>query len=168
LADAWQPSRDPSLLNQYLFRLVTRTNLPTVLQAQDRSSMAHGVESRVPFLDHRFVEYCLTLPPSYKARRGQRKRVLREAARGIVPDAVLERRDKKTFVSKIRWMPLRERYAQPLREMASSSTMKDSGWFETTRLVAFVEDYLAGRHDDLLSVWRLYTAFRWMDVFQVH
>jgi asparagine synthase (glutamine-hydrolysing) len=163
----WAPSRDPSLLNQYLFRLVTRTNLPTVLQLQDRSAMAHGIESRVPFLDHRFVEYCFTLPASYKVHRGQRKRVLAAASRGLVPDAVLDRRDKKTFISRANWIPLRERHAEALRAMASSTTMQTAPWFRPRTLAAFVDDYLRGRHDDAPAVWRLYTAWRWMDLFAV-
>jgi asparagine synthase (glutamine-hydrolysing) len=163
----WEPSRDPSLLNQHLFRLVTRTNLPTVLQLQDRSAMAHGIESRVPFLDHRFVEYCFTLPASYKVHRGQRKRVLAAASRGLVPDAVLDRRDKKTFISRAEWIPLRERHAEALRAMASSTTMQTAPWFRPRKLAAFVDDYVRGRHDDGSAVWRLYTVWRWMDLFGV-
>ncbi len=163
----WTPSRDPSRLNQSLFRLVSRTNLPTVLQYQDRSAMAHGIESRVPFLDHRFVEYCFRLPPDYKVYRGRYKRVLAAAAAGLVPDAVLARRDKKTFVSKTNWIPLREEHATVLREMASSATMQNTHWFKPQRLARFVEDYLQGRHDDGPALWRLYTAWRWLELFEV-
>jgi asparagine synthase (glutamine-hydrolysing) len=165
--DGWTPSRDPSRLNQHLFRLTTRTNLPSVLQYQDRSAMAHGVESRVPFLDHRFVEYCFTLPSEYKVHNGQRKRVLAEAARGLVPDTVLQRRDKKTIVSKTHWMPLRERHADALREMASSGLMQRAPWLRRRRVTAFVEDYISGRHDDVLAIWRLYTAWRWLALFDI-
>ena len=165
--DGWTPSHDVSLLSQHLFRLVTRTNLPTVLQLQDRSAMTHGVESRVPYLDHRFVEYCFTLPPEHKVRHGQRKRVLVEAARGVVPEAVLQRRDKKTFISKTNWMPLREQHAAALREMASSSVMQGAPWCRGRRLTAFVEAFLEGRHDDVLAVWRLYTCWRWLELFSV-
>jgi asparagine synthase (glutamine-hydrolysing) len=166
-SDGWTPSRDPSLLNQHLFRLVTRTNLPTVLQLQDRSSMAHGVESRVPLLDHRFVEYCFTLPAGYKVHRGRRKHVLAEAARGIVPETVLNRRDKKTFVSRIDWMPLRECHGSELRDMASSERMQHAPWFRDGRVTSFVDGFLRGRHRDGMAVWRLYTAWRWMELFEV-
>jgi asparagine synthase (glutamine-hydrolysing) len=163
----WTPSRDPSLLNRYLFRAVTQTNLPAVLQLQDLSSMAHGIESRVPFLDHRFVEFCFTLPSTYKVLRGRRKRVVVEAARGVVPAAVLARRDKKRLVSKTHWMPLREHHAEALRDIASSTTMRNAPWFRRDRLAAFVDGYLHRRHDDVLSIWRIYTASRWLALFQV-
>lgn len=58
----------------------------------DRTSMAHSLEVRVPFLDHRVVEYCATIPPEFKVHGGVTKHVLREAARGLVPSPVLDRK----------------------------------------------------------------------------
>jgi asparagine synthase (glutamine-hydrolysing) len=126
--------------------------------------MAHGVEGRVPFLDHRIVEFAFKLPPEYKVRDGLRKRVLLDAARAFLPDLVLNRTDKKTFVSKLHWMPLRERYAGPLREMAASRTIRETPGFHAPAVRRFVEDYLSGRNDDILAVWRLFTACRWLEL----
>lgn len=58
----------------------------------DRASMAHSLEVRVPFLDHEFVEYAATVPPQLKATRLETKRVLKRAARGLVPDRVIDKR----------------------------------------------------------------------------
>lgn len=57
----------------------------------DRTSMAHSLEVRVPFLDHELVEYCATIPSEYKASRGATKIVLKRAARGLVPDDIIDR-----------------------------------------------------------------------------
>jgi asparagine synthase (glutamine-hydrolysing) len=57
----------------------------------DRCSMAHSLEVRVPFLDHRLVELCATIPANLKVRRGETKHVLRRAARGLVPDWVIDK-----------------------------------------------------------------------------
>ena len=57
----------------------------------DRTSMAHSLEVRVPFLDHRFVELCATIPARLKVRRLTTKYLLRQVARGIVPDEVIDR-----------------------------------------------------------------------------
>lgn len=57
----------------------------------DRTSMAHSLEVRVPFLDHHVVELCARLPAGLKVRRLTRKYVLKQAARGLVPDEVIER-----------------------------------------------------------------------------
>jgi asparagine synthase (glutamine-hydrolysing) len=57
----------------------------------DRTSMAHSLEVRVPFLDHRLVELCAEMPVSLKLHNGTTKSILRSVARGLVPDAVLDR-----------------------------------------------------------------------------
>jgi asparagine synthase (glutamine-hydrolysing) len=59
--------------------------------------MAWSREVRLPFLDHRLVEFCLSLPTPYLLRGGESKRVLRHAMRGTVPDEILDRRDKVGF-----------------------------------------------------------------------
>jgi asparagine synthase (glutamine-hydrolysing) len=71
---------------------VTRAPSPMLLHYEDRSSMAHSFESRVPFLDYRMVEFALGLPDEFKLYRGINKRVLREA--GILPEAIRRRVDK--------------------------------------------------------------------------
>jgi asparagine synthase (glutamine-hydrolysing) len=58
----------------------------------DRASMAHSLEVRVPFLDHELVEYCARIPPELKVRRLQTKHILKHAARGIVPDRIIDKR----------------------------------------------------------------------------
>jgi asparagine synthase (glutamine-hydrolysing) len=57
----------------------------------DRASMAHSLEVRVPFLDHEFVELCATVPSNLKVRRLQTKHVLKHAARGLVPDRIIDK-----------------------------------------------------------------------------
>ncbi|HEU5079605.1 MAG TPA: asparagine synthase (glutamine-hydrolyzing) [Opitutaceae bacterium] len=78
---------------------ISATNLPMLLHWEDRNSMAFSIEARVPFLDYRLVEFCVNLPDQTKLSGGITKRVLREAMRGIVPDTVLNRRDKMGFVT---------------------------------------------------------------------
>jgi asparagine synthase (glutamine-hydrolysing) len=73
------------------------SNLPIMLRCADRSSMAHSVESRVPFLDHRVVEFSLGLPDTLKIGGGITKRVLRDAMSGILPDRIRDRVDKIGF-----------------------------------------------------------------------
>jgi len=153
---------DSSALNRFLYHHVRHTNLPTVLLYQDRSSMAHGVESRVPFLDHRIVEFCFRLPPTYKIAEGERKKVLREVAKEYLPSVIMKRKDKKVIVSKFDWLPLRQRASQ-LRDMASSRTMQELPWVRPQRMTKFVENYLQGLHNNSSAVWRLYTAWRWLE-----
>jgi asparagine synthase (glutamine-hydrolysing) len=58
----------------------------------DRASMAHSLEVRVPFLDHHVVEYCATIPSEHKVRRLRTKHVLKEVARGLIPDRIIDKR----------------------------------------------------------------------------
>jgi asparagine synthase (glutamine-hydrolysing) len=76
--------------------------LPMLLQTFDLFSMAHGVEVRMPLLDWRLVTYVLSLPDASLVSDGWTKRVLREAMRGRVPNAILGRRDKQGFSGPLR------------------------------------------------------------------
>ncbi len=73
------------------------TSVPALLRLEDRNSMAWSIESRVPYLDHRVVEWGLALPASYKLKRGVTKSILRDSLKGSVPEQVLARRNKFNF-----------------------------------------------------------------------
>jgi asparagine synthase (glutamine-hydrolysing) len=80
-----------------------KTLLPALLQVEDRMSMAHGLESRVPLLDHPLVEFMATVPADVKFEGGKLKNLLKVAYTDEVPHEILERRDKMGFP-----VPLRE------------------------------------------------------------
>ncbi len=86
---------------QSYFDLMThfdfKTLLPALLQVEDRMSMAHGLESRVPLLDHPLVEFAATIPADVKFKDGTMKRVFRDAIQPYLPEAVLNRIDKMGF-----------------------------------------------------------------------
>jgi len=75
--------------------------LPTLLRQFDRASMAHGIETRMPFMDWRLVTYGFSLPEASKIGGGVTKRVLRMAMQGLVPDAIRLRTNKIGFVSPV-------------------------------------------------------------------
>ncbi len=90
-----------------------KTLLPALLQVEDRVSMAHGLESRVPFLDHRIVELAATIPADIKFENGNMKHVLRTAMRSKLPERIFNRQDKMGFpVPLTEWLtspgPVRE------------------------------------------------------------
>jgi asparagine synthase (glutamine-hydrolysing) len=80
--------------------------LPSLLRYEDRNSMAFSIESRVPFLTPRIAEFLFSLPEAYLIDGdGTSKHVFRAAMRGIVPDAILDRRDKIGFATpELRWL----------------------------------------------------------------
>jgi asparagine synthase (glutamine-hydrolysing) len=89
----------PDRLRRQLHTLLTRRGLPELLRYEDRNSMAHSLEARVPLLDHRLVELAFSLPGGELIRRGETKSVLRRALSDLLPPAVAMRRDKLGFVT---------------------------------------------------------------------
>ena len=71
-------------------------SLPKLLRYEDRNSMAHSIEARLPFLDHPLVEFCIGLWDQHKVIGGDTKRVLRASMQGVVPPAILARRATRT------------------------------------------------------------------------
>ncbi len=102
---AFGASRD--VLREQLARAVTHSSLPMLLRYEDRNSMAHSIESRVPFLTAGLADFVLSLPEEYLVDRdGVSKAVFRRAMRGLVPDAILDRRDKIGFATPEHdWLP---------------------------------------------------------------
>jgi asparagine synthase (glutamine-hydrolysing) len=100
------PALSPCTLRDELLRALTRTSLPALLRYEDRNSMAFSIESRVPFLTTQLAEFVLSLPAEFLiAPDGTSKAVFRRAMRGIVPDAILARRDKVGFeTSERNWL----------------------------------------------------------------
>jgi asparagine synthase (glutamine-hydrolysing) len=74
-----------------------KTLLPALLQVEDRVSMAHGIESRVPFLDHPIVEFAATAPSNVKFKDGRMKHLLRNAMGFALPSSIRDRKDKMGF-----------------------------------------------------------------------
>jgi asparagine synthase (glutamine-hydrolysing) len=104
--------RGNNLRHESYFDVMThfdfKTLLPALLHVEDRVSMAHGLESRVPLLDHRIVELAATIPADIKFTDGRMKRILKEAIGSVVPEAIANRTDKMGFP-----VPLHEWLAVP-------------------------------------------------------
>ncbi len=100
-----------------------KTLLPALLQVEDRVSMAHGLESRVPLLDHPLVELAATMPADVKFKDGNLKHVLKTAFGQVLPEAVRSRRDKMGFP-----VPLQEWIGRsgPVREFVVDTLSSDA------------------------------------------
>ncbi len=85
-----------SLINRMTY-FDLKASLPALLQVEDRTSMAVSLESRVPLLDHRIVEFLATVPPNIKFAQGQSKYLFRQAIKNVIPEPVLSRQDKMGF-----------------------------------------------------------------------
>jgi asparagine synthase (glutamine-hydrolysing) len=126
-------------LDVVLGRELMSTNLPALLHYEDRNSMAFSIESRVPYLDVRLVEFIASLPLDRKIRKGVTKHVLRKAIKGIVPEPVRCRMDKMGFVTPEEvWM--KEELRPFVLELLSSASFKKRPYWDAD---AVADNYLA-------------------------
>ena len=143
---------------QALLRHQVQTSLPSLLRYEDRNSMAHSIEARVPFLDHRLVELAFRLPGESKVRGADTKRVLREAMKGVLPEPIRTRRDKLGF----RADPgAAARFALAHRDaLAANATAAESRWFDADAVRAFID---AAQTDPALDfpLWRIINVKLW-------
>lgn len=113
--------------------------LPALLQVEDRMGMAHGLESRVPLLDHPLVEFVATIPANVKFKEGQSKYLLRHCYRDTLPTPLLERRDKMGFP-----VPLKEWLNDDLRDFVhdifSSQAAASRGYVDSRKALAGLSD----------------------------
>ncbi|MBX2912904.1 MAG: asparagine synthase (glutamine-hydrolyzing) [Cyclobacteriaceae bacterium] len=117
----------PGSLRESLYNQVAKLPLPSLLRYEDRNSMAFSVESRVPFMDYRLIEFTMGLPENLVYRNGERKYILRKSFRGKVPDNVLARKDKMGFVSaEERWIKQegKEWFVKQMDEIQSNGLIR--------------------------------------------
>ncbi len=121
-----------------IFNFDLKGHLQSLLHVEDRTSMAWGLESRVPLLDHRLVELMASVPPVTKFKNGQLKYLFRRAVRNLVPEAVLNRKDKMGFP-----VPLAQWLQSELRDYAGdillSKRCRERGLFDVGALAGAID-----------------------------
>ena len=165
--ESWRERTYADLFDERLYREL-RDGLPSLLRFEDRDSMAFSIEARVPFLDHKLVEFAFALPESQKIRNGLRKHVLREATRTILPEKVRTRRDKLGFATpETTWFRshLADRavkvFADPPEVVARLVCM------EPIKALAERTRTSSTTLDEQSLVWRVLNACDWANVFGV-
>ena len=143
-------------MDAFLYHLMFTTSLPSLLQYEDRNSMAFSIESRVPFLDHRLVEFAFTLSDEDKIKGGDTKRVMRDALNGVLPEAIRTRKDKKGFVTpgEVKWL------RGPLRHLTNDIKLPD--FIDSSRANKLLENYRKGDNSQAAMVWRLAVLSHWV------
>jgi asparagine synthase (glutamine-hydrolysing) len=134
-----------------------KTLLPALLQVEDRMSMAHGLESRVPFLDHPLVELAATIPANIKFKNGEMKHIFREVVRPYLPSAIVNRKDKMGFPTPIvAWMNGEAR--DFVRDILSTERARNRELIDNT--LAF--DVMGHEHSFGRTGWGLLCLELWM------
>lgn len=156
----------PSGFFELLLKHIFVRNIPFVLRMEDRNSMAWGIESRVPYLDHVFVETVFSHSADEFMRGGENKSMLRRAMRGRVPGEVLERKNKANrpgshshFVYKTA--------SRPILEILESRRLSDSLCRNGDLLRAFKEDCAATNRERAEFWFRLYVFEKWRNLYHL-
>ena len=151
------PDKEGTRLNQFLYHLTFTTSLPTLLQFEDRNSMAFSIESRVPFLTHHIAEFAFSLADQHKISGGVTKQILREGMKGIMPDAIIHRKDKKGFVTpgEVKWL------RGPLKHLLDQN-FSDIGFVDHHKVNRLINEFKAGNNQHANLIWRIAVLRWWM------
>lgn len=159
-------SNNSNVLRDAMRRTLVETSLPHLLRYEDRNSMAFSVESRVPFLTPALVTYMLSLPERYViAEDGTSKAVFRQAMQGIVPKAILERRDKVAFATpEKRWLCKLDGW---VRSLLASDVAEQIPVFNFDAIQREWQSVSEGRKRFDFRVWRWLNLIHWTKRLQV-
>ncbi len=144
-------------IDGFLHGLTFHSTLPTLLHYADRNSMRFSLESRVPYLDHRLVEAGFALKVEDRVKDGVTKRILRDAMKGIIPDAIYHRQDKKAFNTpgEVKWL------RGPMAHMLDFS---DATYdlVDRKKVDGLVQEFKAGSDRHAKMIWRLAMLDHWL------
>jgi asparagine synthase (glutamine-hydrolysing) len=151
-----------SLLDRLLYADI-KTYLHELLMKQDQMSMAASLESRVPFLDHKLVEFTSSLPERLKLNRWTTKYVLRQSMKGVLPEQILTRPKMGFPVPLGAWF--RGAYANVLDEYVLSSRALERGIFSAEAVRTLVNEHRGGLANHSERLWSLVNLEMWFRRF---
>jgi asparagine synthase (glutamine-hydrolysing) len=143
---ARRPAPDPLNLHDALQSSIEEQPLPLYLRTEDRNSMAHSIEARVPFLDHRLVEYAAALPPGWQMRGPWNKHLLREAMRERIPESVRTRAEKFGFPVPVKQWVSDALYG-PALEVIGSKAARERGIYNVDNILRDLDRHRRGEID---------------------
>lgn len=152
-------------LSRYLF-VDQNYYLPDdILYKADRMSMAHSLEVRPPFLDHRIVEFAATLPERFKIRGLKQKYILKELMRDKLPAAVIRRKKTGFDIPAHDWF--RGTLRELLQETLNPSVVSATGIFDSKAVQNLIRNHLERRVNAGYHLWGMLTLFLWMKRWKV-
>ncbi|MCL4557330.1 MAG: asparagine synthase (glutamine-hydrolyzing) [Deltaproteobacteria bacterium] len=139
--------------------------LPDDLLAKiDRATMAASVESRVPLLDNRVIEFCMSLPFEYKLRGISQKRILKKLMKDKLPDVVIDRKKKGFGVPITQW--LQGGLAHEAEALLSQEAIEGMDIFNHAYIARLLREHLQRSHDHRKKLWSIMVLVRWLQRYR--
>ena len=136
-----------------------RSYLPDdLLIKADRCAMQASLEARAPFLDHVLAEYAATIPFNLKLKGSRTKHILKETARGLLPDAIIERKKHGFGLPLGAWL---RRDSAPVRDILLSRRARQRGLLNMSVVERLIREHESGRRDHNRQLWALLTLEEW-------
>ena len=147
------------VLNRQLYADLSLYLADDILVKVDRMSMATSLETRAPFLDGDLMELAFSMPGHLKIRNGERKWILKQAMRGVLPESILSRRKEGFSIPIKNWL---RRELEPLmRDLLSPGRVAARGLFDAKEVTALVDAHVAGRENHAHTLFPLMVFERW-------
>lgn len=148
--------------DNFQYNDVYKISLPALLRFTDRNSMAFSVESRLPFLDFRFAEYCAQLPISEKLNNGYSKAIMREALR--MPSKIKKRKDKIGFATpEDEWIRKEEGV---IKKIIQNDNFRARRFVDQHKILENWDNIIL--NNEIPYFFRIVCLERWMEIFQVN
>ena len=161
------PHYEGTRLHQSLMHDLFDFSIPNLLHYEDRNSMAHSVEARVPFLDYRLVEFSMRLPDDFKFNNSMGKYIHRQALRNIVPDEILDRKDKVAFRAPGENIWMREVWKEKISELGKGHLFQELGLFRQECMTKTIQRYLSGDNVQSGTIWKMVMIDQWIKRFSI-
>jgi len=163
-AETNAPIRKFSSLKALSHYEILSTSIPYQLHSEDRNSMLHSVESRLPFMDYRLIENCINYPDGYKINQGRSKSILRDSLSEVLPSKIVKRYDKMGFVSADeKW--IRDNH-QAFRKILEEAIANLDG-LVLPKMLSYYDAMIEGKQAYNNRFFRVLAFSKWKDIFKV-
>ena len=134
-----------------------------LLTMTDRMSMAHSLETRVPFLDFEIIDFAKRLPIGLKLKRYQKKYLFKESFKGLLPDSILHRQKKGFSVPLVLWF--RDELANYMKEVFDHKKLDQIGLFSVEKIDAMLKLHVSGKENYFSQIWALFVFMKWHEKY---
>jgi asparagine synthase (glutamine-hydrolysing) len=164
--DVYAPVRDAlgrfsqdDLLNRQLYADLSLYLADDILVKVDRMSMATSLETRAPFLDGDLMELAFSMPGHLKIRNGERKWILKQAMKDVLPDTILNRKKEGFSIPMKNW--LRKELQPLMRDLLSRDRIARRGLFDPDAVEKLIDDHVNGKENHAHTLFPLMVFERW-------